>query len=99
VKPVEFQPEATQDAFDAQDYYESLRPGLGDDFRCELQAALDRIRENPRLYGFESKTIRVAPVHRFPYCVYYEELNDRLWIAAVGHNSRRPGYWKRRRRN
>ncbi len=30
---------------------------------------------------------------------YYEELADRIWVAAVRHQHRRPGYWSRRKPN
>jgi hypothetical protein len=30
---------------------------------------------------------------RFPYTVYYLELDHSIWIAAVAHQQRRPGYW------
>jgi hypothetical protein len=98
VKPIDFHPDAAQEANDAVDYYDGLRSGLGDDFRAELNAALARIQQNPQLYPAESGAIRVCPLHRFPYAVYYEELDDRIWVAAVGHQSRRPGYWAGRQR-
>ncbi len=99
MKPVEFHPDAAQDAQDAVAYYEGLRAGLGDDFRAELEAALARVQQNPQLYAAESSSIRICPLGRFPYSIYYEELDDRIWVAAVGHQSRRPGYWSRRRPN
>ncbi len=89
MKPIDFHPNAAAEARDAADYYEGIRAGLGSDFR----AALARIREN----AAESGSIRVCPLHGFPYSVFYEELADRIWVAAVGHDSRRPGYWSRRR--
>jgi hypothetical protein len=33
---------------------------------------------------------------RFPFRVVYELQPDRIWIVAVAHLSRRPGYWTRR---
>jgi hypothetical protein len=56
VKPVEFHPDASQEAHDAVDYSEGLRVGLGDDFRSELDAAL-------ALYSFSAMAARstVAP--------------------------------------
>jgi len=75
VKPIDFHPDAAQEANDAVDYYDGLRPGLGDDFRADLDAALSRIQQNPQLYAAESGSIR------------------------VGHQSRRPGYWARRKPN
>jgi hypothetical protein len=41
--------------------------------------------------------MRAAPLHRFPYALIYEDFPDRVWIAAVAHYSRRPGYWSHRR--
>ena len=99
MKPLDFHPDAAQEARGAGAHYEGLRAGLGDDFKAELDAALNRIQQNPQMYAAESGAIRVCPLHRFPYAVYYEELDDRIWIAAIGHHSRRPGYWRRRRPN
>jgi len=99
VKPIEFHPDAAQEANDAVDYYDGLRAGLGDDFRTELEAALARIQQNPQLYAAERGAIRACPLNRFPYSVYYEEMADRIWVAAIAHHSRRPGYWARRKPN
>jgi plasmid stabilization system protein ParE len=97
VKPLDFHPDAAEEARDAVDYYESARTGLGDDFRAELSAALARIQQDPQRHAVESGAIRSCPLHRFPYSIYYEELADRIWVATVSHQRRRPGYWKRRR--
>jgi hypothetical protein len=67
VKSIDFHPDAAQEANDAVDYYDGLRPGLGDDFRVELNAACARIEQNPQLYPVELGSIRVCPLHRFPY--------------------------------
>ena len=99
MKPVEFHPAAFREARAAALRYESLRTGLGADFRAELAAALNRVQQNPQLYAAESGAIRMCLLHRFPYSIVYEELADRVWVAAVAHQSRRPGYWKRRRPN
>ena len=96
---IEFHPDAAQEANDAVDYYDRLRAGLGDDFRAALDAALSRMQQNPKMYGVELGTIRLIPLHRFPYSVYFEEFADRIWVAAVSHQSRRPGYWSSRRPN
>ncbi len=97
MKPAEFHPDAAEEAREAAAYYEDIRAGLGADFQAELNAALTRIRDNPLLYVAEEGTIRVCPLRRFPYLIFYEDLTDRVWIAAVGHHRRRPGYWARRR--
>lgn len=97
MKPINFHPDAAAEARDAAAYYEGIRAGLGADFRAALAAALAHVRKNPAAYAAESGSIRVCPLHGFPYSVFYEELANRIWVAAVGHHSRRPGYWGRRR--
>lgn len=97
MKPIVFHADAAQESLEARDYYDGVRAGLGDDFQEELDSALTRIKENPNLYAAESGSIRICPLNRFPYSLYYEELDDRIWIAAVGHQHRRPGYWAHRR--
>jgi hypothetical protein len=97
VKIVDFHPEAGEEAHKAALHYASIRPELGEDFRTELGNALARIQDNPLMYAAEARSCRIAPLHRFPYGVIYKDLPDQIWIAAVAHHSRRPGYWSRRR--
>lgn len=96
MKPADFHPDAAEEAREATDYYEGIRLGLGSDFQAELDAALARIRDNPLLYAAEPGEIRICPLQRFPYSIFYEDLADRVWIAAIGHHRRRPGYWAHR---
>ena len=95
--PIDFHPDAALEAKDAVDYYDGLRPGLGDDFRAELDAALGRLQQSPQFYAAESGSIRVCPLHRFPYAVYFELFVERIHILAVAHQHRRPYYWMERR--
>jgi toxin ParE1/3/4 len=66
-------------------------------FAREFEAALQRVRENPLAYAAEDDSgVRYCPLRRFPYSLVYVELNDRIWVAAVAHQQRRPRYWARR---
>ena len=97
MKAIVFHPDAAQEAHDAADYYEGKLKGLGYDFRQALDAALLRVRQDPQWFAIVSGNIRACSLHRFPFSLYFEELADKIWVAAVGHQSRRPGYWKLRR--
>ena len=99
MKPIVFHPDAAEEAREAAAHYEAIRVELGAGFKAELEAALARISDNPLLYAAESGSMRVCPLHRFPYSLFYQDLEDRIWVAAVGHHQRRPGYWQRRRLN
>ena len=40
--------------------------------------------------------IRRVPVGRFPYHVVYACVDDVVYVLAVAHHHRRPGYWEGR---
>ena len=91
--------EGARDEFkEAVDYYERQGRGLGDDLESEVFAAIERASHDPMSYkSFDSGIYRI-PVQKFDYNIYYAVEEDTLVIAAVMHNRRRPGYWKRRLR-
>ena len=96
MKPVVFHPEAQAEFFAAEDFYEQRVTGLGEDFRQELEAAVAVIRAAPRRWPVRTWGTRTYFVHRFPFGVVYLELPTKIWVVAVAHTSRRPGYWKGR---
>ena len=98
MKPVVLHPHAETELEQAADRYEQEREVLGGEFRLEFEAALARLLDNPQLYAIERNDLRRCPLHRFPYTIYYADMADRVWIAAVAHQHRRPGYWTRRKR-
>jgi toxin ParE1/3/4 len=90
-------PVCKEEVEEAAARYESQRAGLGQEFRSEFEVALGRVVQNPLLYGVEIGEFRACPLKRFPYTIFYLDLEDQLWVGAVAHQSRRPGYWARRR--
>jgi hypothetical protein len=76
--------------------YNEIRPGLGDELRDEVDAALDRIEFWPHAWSRASKRARMCRTKRFKYIVVYVPLEHEIIIVAIMHASRRPGYWKRR---
>lgn len=83
----------------AMAWYEKQRAGLGLDFQKEVEKALAKIQENPLLGSPYKRTdYRFRLVRRFPFVIYYLDLEDSIWIAAFAHGSRRPDYWRRRRK-
>ena len=98
MKPVRFHRAARAELAKAVDYYESRRSGLGLDFQDEVEAVVRRIQPNPGIGGrYKDTNFRHCLVRRFPYVVFYRELESTIWIIAVAHGKRRPGYWSRRR--
>ena len=87
---------AASELIEASVFYEKRRPLLGDVFLAAVDATRDRIRENPARGRPEKSSLRSLKVRRFPYRLFYDEQPDCLWIVAVAHLGRRPGYWVRR---
>ena len=100
MKAVVFHEQALAELREALTYYESLRSGLGSEFRSEIEATVDRIRQNPQAYAIELEPHgRACPMRRFPFTLWFQELADQIWIAAIAHQRRRPGYWTGRTPN
>jgi toxin ParE1/3/4 len=97
VKPLVVHREAKAEVRNAAAYYEGQRKGLGREFRLALKDAFERIQRNPQVTAaIDAQGTRKRRLSRFPYTVYYVELDDSIWIAAVAHQKRRPGYWSGR---
>ena len=91
-------PDAEAELTTARDWYERQRLGLGDDLVAEVRRAVERIVKSPHAFSpYGRLGMRMHFVRRFPYTIYYLELDDCIWIAAVAHQRRRPGYWKKRK--
>jgi toxin ParE1/3/4 len=98
VKRATFHAEAEAEYRAALAVYERQQPGLGGKFRAQVEAAVERIRLNPQAYiPYDDQGARACIVRRFPYILFYVELADRIWIAALAHQRRRPKYWTHRK--
>lgn len=94
---VEYHPSTASDLNDAISHYNDLQVGLGDSFRDEVYAAIDRILENPKIYA-EVKGVRRALVKRFPYSVVYAVTQiDCIRILVIRHHRRHPEHGATRR--
>jgi toxin ParE1/3/4 len=97
VKSVLFHPDAAEELDDAMAYYESRRTGLGLSFQAEVEHVVKLIQQNPKSGTvYRNTAYRLCSIKRFPYAVYYLELDQHIWIAAVAHQKRKPGYWSPR---
>jgi plasmid stabilization system protein ParE len=75
---------------DAFEWYELQRVGLGQVFMNELATYLEKIAQNPELFGFAADEYRRAVLPHFPYTVIYEVTGITVYVYAVFHSSRNP---------
>jgi plasmid stabilization system protein ParE len=85
-----------EDINSAHAYYEAQLTGLGDEFLEAVRAQLDRIVDNPKLYGVLHRRVRAAPMRRFPYVVYYRPSSTDILIIGVLHGRRSTRTWRKR---
>jgi hypothetical protein len=58
--------------------------------------AKDAMAKQPDRFAFLEKPVRRVRIAGFPYRIVYEELADCVQVLAIMHDSRKPGYWKKR---
>jgi plasmid stabilization system protein ParE len=81
------------------DYYESRGAGLGAELEDEIDDVLATIVRFPRAapQWRDRPDRRIGALDRFPFTLVYQIKADEIVILALAHDSRRPGYWSRRR--
>ena len=91
-----FHPDALAEFKEEIVYYEGKQVGLGLAFAEETLRMVELLCLFPRIGSPEEAGVRSVATKRFPFLIYYEVLQDKLWIWAVMHAARKPGYWKSR---
>ena len=92
----QYHPAAEAEYHEAILYYSSIDPKLGMFLVEEIEGAVERARQFPEAYGRVYGEVRHVLTYRFSYSILYEVLRGEVFIWAVMHSSRRPGYWKER---
>ena len=92
-----YHPEAEAEFLAALLYYNADNEQAGKRFALEVAAALQLVVAFPEAWPILEDGIRRCLVSRFPYALIYRIEAAGIYIHAVTHLSRRPGYWKHRR--
>ena len=100
MKSVRYHPEAETEYDEAIGHYADIDIDLGIECRVALQAARSKLRDHPSSFVRDEITgCQICTVKKFPYSFHYLDLDDQIWIVAVAHHKRKPGYWHRRLRD
>ncbi len=92
----EFHPAASEEIVETAAYYDGEVPGLGNGFIVEVERIVGILRDQPKIGQRIEKEFRRILLARFPYFLIYCIEPERVWVAAVAHQHRRPGYWQKR---
>lgn len=96
MKPVVIHPEAKREMIASALFYEERSPGLGRLFLDEVERGFQRISESPEAWNVFSSPNRRYLLTEFPFGIIYRNEPERIYILAVMHLRREPGYWKAR---
>ncbi|MES2048689.1 MAG: type II toxin-antitoxin system RelE/ParE family toxin [Pseudomonadota bacterium] len=91
-------PEAINDLREAAEFYKQ-RAGtsLSRALLEEFDHAINILLQHPKLGAPWRHNTRMHVLKRFPYSLIYKLSEEEILIVAIAHQSRRPGYWSKRK--
>ena len=99
MKRIRLHVQAERELAEAFDFYEQERPGMGVRFARAVRAKLDAVVRLPgiaRMRKIGRQEVRCAALRRFPYVLFFVQVEDGLFLVALAHTNRDPAYWLRR---
>ncbi|MFT4010251.1 MAG: type II toxin-antitoxin system RelE/ParE family toxin [Nocardioidaceae bacterium] len=99
--PYSIYSEAAQELHDAVIRYNLGGRGRGRKIKAAYDAALDRVRDWPEsgtrdFYNDSDTEVRKVKIARSDLWIVYFVENNVLFVVAVAHERREPGYWRNR---
>jgi len=80
---IQIRPLAKVEIFEAYDWYEDQRDGLGLEFLEELESFYNSLLRNPNSYSFYKEPVRQGRINRFPYTVVFEVIDMSIVVYSV----------------
>lgn len=90
---VRLDPAAKLEIRQAALFYEDCRDGLGLEFLDAVESAFEQIQRHPRVWRILKGRLRRYLLQQFPYGLIYAVEGETIFVAAVMHLKRKPGYW------
>ncbi len=91
-----FSAEARGEVREAARFYENEVDGLGKAFVQKLREGIAEVKRNPFASRIIQGDFRRHLLSRFPYGIIFQIHEDVIFVAAVMHLKRKPGYWEDR---
>jgi plasmid stabilization system protein ParE len=92
-RQVVFRPQAEDEVIEVRQWYEARRPGLGKDFAAAVDQVIERMLANPFAFPRAHAETRRAVLARFPYAVYFRNLDEEIVVLAV-HGRQHQSRWQ-----
>ncbi|MCA8917470.1 MAG: type II toxin-antitoxin system RelE/ParE family toxin [Planctomycetes bacterium] len=86
------------DVVESAEWFDEQRRDLGREFVAAVDAAIDKVLENPHAYRTVATPTRRFIIKRFQQLVFYEAEAENVLFLGVVHGSREVNRWLQRRR-
>ena len=96
MKEAIFHPEARAEMRESFEFYEARLDRLGLRFLSAVEQTTERIVIHPEAGTPLAGEFRKRIVQGFPFNIIYRVWDDYIYLVAVAHHHRRPGYWRER---
>jgi toxin ParE1/3/4 len=94
---VEYHPAVEAELDEIRRYYEKRSPGLGAQFINDFERQVLAMAATPERWMVVTDDIRRCLMRRFPYLIYFRQVNaERIRITVVKHQRRHPKYGRER---
>jgi plasmid stabilization system protein ParE len=90
---ISLHPEADDEFAGAVSYYSQISPELGVRFYREMERLLQDVAADPNRFRKFDPPARRHFSNDFPYAIIFLDKPDCVWIVAIMHMKRQPGYW------
>jgi plasmid stabilization system protein ParE len=97
VKRLIILPFAETDIKETVSYFKEVSDALDCDFIQEIDSSFFEILSNPAAFPIAKYDIRKFVMAKFPFCIYFVDRKEALYILSVFHDKRNPRDWQRRR--
>jgi len=93
---IELHPLAEVELWEAVDWYDEQKEGLGKEFARALQFAILTIQSKPQQFPKILGSKRQAVLQRFPFVIIFEIVDSTIFILSIFHTRRDPQEWVER---
>ncbi len=93
---VELHPEAIEELEASAEWYLERSAKAAQGFAISVERALQKVSDDPDRFPKVGSRHRACNLMKYPFQVVYRKEGDRVFVVAIAHAKRRPGYWRRR---
>jgi len=86
--------DARADIIAAHQWYAERSPTSASSFIKQVDRVLGRIQNFPELFPVFDLGLRRVPLARYPHCIFYHVVDDRIEVEACLHDHRDPNHLK-----